>query len=88
MQAAFIAVSIIIGLAVMALDVFCSFSRLPIWTSYVNAVLHPLLAISLFLAGAELIAVALALVSSAALLAFSSYTVHKRKRGERSEDDL
>ncbi|MBQ7363233.1 MAG: hypothetical protein IJW48_05890 [Clostridia bacterium] len=86
MQTVFITACIILGAAVIALDVLGLLERVPRWLSYLNAALHSALIISLFFAGAELSHTALVMMSSAALITLSSYIKYRRRR--RADRDV
>ena len=77
--------SIIIGAAIVSLDVLFAFVGRIGKLSALSAVLHPPLLIFSFLAGASLMTLALIMMASAALLTLSFYVKHVRERRGRGD---
>lgn len=85
METLFLIISILIGASIVALDVLSALLDRTGAFSKISAVLHPFLFISTFLAGAELIVLAVVMMASVAFLTLMSYVRVKRKRRDKND---
>ena len=83
MQLAFIIISSALGAAIVSFDVIFAFIGRVKSLSVINTALHPVLLISLFFAGADITALSLCAMASAALLTLSFYVRYLREGGSK-----
>ena len=82
MTTVFLIISILSALGIVAIDVSMAFFR-SVAATWCNAALYSVLIISLFLSGAQLITVAVAIMAGAFLLLLMNFI-----RGRRDRDDV
>ena len=80
METLFLIISILIGASIVTLNVLSALLDRTGAFSKISAVLHPFLFISTFLAGAELIVLAVVMMASVAFLTLVNYIGYKHRR--------